>query len=70
MLSGRSKEEYAKEVQSGADAPEASDQPTPITSAQADGGSGVLGGEVLVLHLPRMIERVEGRVSDEERQRP
>ena len=31
------------------------------------GGSGpVLGGEVLVLHLPRMVECVVGRVSDEE----
>src|SRR5215510_1262923 len=31
------------------------------------GGSGpVLGGEVLVLHLPSMVECVEGRVSDEE----
>ncbi len=30
----------------------------------------VLGGEVLVLHLPRMVECVEGRVSDEEGQRP
>ena len=28
------------------------------------------GGEVLVLHLPCMVERVEGRVSDQERQRP
>src|SRR5215207_4835654 len=35
------------------------------------GGSGpVLGGEVLVLHLPRMVEGVEARVSDEEWQRP
>ena len=35
------------------------------------GGSGpILSGEVLILHLPRMVERVEGRVSDEERQRP
>ncbi len=31
------------------------------------GGSGpVLGGEVLVLHLPRMVEGVVGRVPDEE----
>ena len=30
----------------------------------------VLAGEVLVLHLPRMVERVEGGVSDEEWQRP
>ena len=31
------------------------------------GGSGtVLGGEVLVLHLPGMVEGVVGRVSDEE----
>jgi hypothetical protein len=35
------------------------------------GGSGpVLGGEVVVLHLPRVIEHVVGRMSDEERQRP
>lgn len=30
----------------------------------------VLAGEVLVLHLPRVVERVEGRMSDEERQGP
>lgn len=29
-----------------------------------------LRGEVLVLHLPRVVEGVEGRVPDEERQRP
>src|SRR5919204_3092973 len=35
------------------------------------GGSGpVLGGEVLVLHLPGLVERVEGRVPDEEWKRP
>ena len=34
MLSGRSNKEYATEVQSDADAPEASDEPTRITSAQ------------------------------------
>lgn len=34
MLSGRSNKEHATEVQSDADAPEASDEPTPITSAQ------------------------------------
>jgi hypothetical protein len=42
----------------------------PIERAGHSGQAFVHGGEVLVLHLPRMIERVEGGVSDEEGQRP
>jgi hypothetical protein len=34
---------------------------------QLPGSGPVLGGEVLVLHLPRMVECVEARVSDEKR---
>src|SRR5437868_11478130 len=32
--------------------------------------NGILGGKILVLHLPGMVERVEGGVPDEKRQRP
>ena len=41
--------------------------PLPSRDLPDTGWSGlVLGGEVLVLHLPRMVECMEGRVSDEE----
>src|SRR3954452_6685684 len=41
-----------------------------VTSNPEGGLGRVLAGEVLVLHLPRVVERVESRVSDEEGQGP